>query len=253
MAVKGDRKATMNDTTGQIVDLREEKIYDLDMQKKTYQGHDLRRAAAADGRSAEEGRRRRAKGTGEEKPQRPSARSRTQKELEVDFDVKDTGEKKTINGFDTRQVVMTDHRARERQDARAERRSGADLRHLAGAGDCRDEGTRRLRLRYAQSPRADDGRRVGRGHGGRAGDVSGLKDALAKMRAEGAKIDGTPILTTVTIDAVKSAEQMAEEAEAGRRFRSRRRAGPVGGCWAVSARRGAKKDETAVRRRARLS
>src|SRR5207244_8213111 len=36
VAVKGDRKATLNDTTGQIVDLAEEKIYDLDIKKKSY-------------------------------------------------------------------------------------------------------------------------------------------------------------------------------------------------------------------------
>jgi len=33
VAVKGDRKATLNDTTGQIVDLAEEKVYDLDMKR----------------------------------------------------------------------------------------------------------------------------------------------------------------------------------------------------------------------------
>src|SRR5262245_34176925 len=36
VAVKGDRKATLNDSTGQIVDLAEEKIYDLDLKKKNY-------------------------------------------------------------------------------------------------------------------------------------------------------------------------------------------------------------------------
>ena len=35
-AVKGDRKATMSDSTGQIIDLGEEKIYDLDLKKKEY-------------------------------------------------------------------------------------------------------------------------------------------------------------------------------------------------------------------------
>src|SRR5262245_640192 len=34
VAVKGDRKATLNDTVGQIVDLSEEKIYDIDVKKK---------------------------------------------------------------------------------------------------------------------------------------------------------------------------------------------------------------------------
>ena len=36
VAVKGDRKATLSDTTGQIIDLAEEKVYDLDMRKKSY-------------------------------------------------------------------------------------------------------------------------------------------------------------------------------------------------------------------------
>ena len=37
VAVKGNRKATVNDATGQIIDLSEEKIYDLDMKKKSYE------------------------------------------------------------------------------------------------------------------------------------------------------------------------------------------------------------------------
>ena len=36
VAVKGDRKATLNDASGQIIDLNEEKIYDLDIRRKTY-------------------------------------------------------------------------------------------------------------------------------------------------------------------------------------------------------------------------
>ena len=34
---------------------------------------------------------------------------------------------------------------------------------------------------------------------------------MAKMRTEGAKIDGTPVMTVMTFDAVKSAAQIAEE------------------------------------------
>src|SRR5882724_11040881 len=36
VAVKGNRKATMNEQTGQIIDLTEEKVYDLDLKKKSY-------------------------------------------------------------------------------------------------------------------------------------------------------------------------------------------------------------------------
>src|SRR5688572_33340549 len=36
VAVKGNRKATLNDSTGQIIDLDEEKVYDLDLKKKSF-------------------------------------------------------------------------------------------------------------------------------------------------------------------------------------------------------------------------
>src|SRR5215217_4046927 len=36
VAVKGNRMITMNDATGQIIDLSEEKIYDIDVKKKSY-------------------------------------------------------------------------------------------------------------------------------------------------------------------------------------------------------------------------
>src|SRR5947199_572363 len=36
-----------------------------------------------------------------------SASSGNEKQIEVDVDIKTTGEKKTINGFDTHQVIMT--------------------------------------------------------------------------------------------------------------------------------------------------
>ena len=37
----------------------------------------------------------------------PAPRSRTTKQVEIDFDIKNTGQKKTINGFDTHEAVMT--------------------------------------------------------------------------------------------------------------------------------------------------
>jgi hypothetical protein len=40
-----------------------------------------------------------------------------------------------------------------------------------------------------------------------------VKDAMDRMQKEGTKIDGTPLLTTMTFDAVKSKEQLAAEAQ----------------------------------------
>ena len=106
VAVKGDRKATLNDSTGQIIDLAEEKVYDLDLKKKTYKVTtfaELRRQMEEAQEEGEEDARRSSQ-RGEGKAARPPSPT---EQVEVDFDVKDTGEKKTINGFDTHQTVMT--------------------------------------------------------------------------------------------------------------------------------------------------
>ncbi len=72
----------------------------------------------------------------------------------------------------------------------------------------------------------------------------GLKDALGRMRSEGAKMDGTPIMTTLTMESVKSAEQMAAEQKQGEESKSAN-SGTVGGLLGGLARRVAKKDEAA--------
>src|SRR6185295_2983366 len=81
IAVKGDRKATMNDATGQIIDLAEEKVYDLDLKKKSYKVTTFAELR----RRMEE-----AKKKAEEDARKEAAR-----------------EKKTINGFDTHEAVVT--------------------------------------------------------------------------------------------------------------------------------------------------
>src|SRR6266480_925921 len=104
VAVKGDRKATMNEQTGQIVDLAEEKVYDLDLRKKSYKVTtfaELRRRMEEAQKKAEED-----AGKQEGRESEPSSGSNA-KQMEVDVDIKNTGEKKAINGFDTHQVIMT--------------------------------------------------------------------------------------------------------------------------------------------------
>jgi hypothetical protein len=106
VALKGDRKATMSDTTGQIVDLSEEKIYDLDIRKKTYKVTTFAQLRA----EMEKAQREAEKAAREERPSEPSKpaeKDPNEKEFEVDFDLKNTGASRSINGFDTKQTVMT--------------------------------------------------------------------------------------------------------------------------------------------------
>ena len=103
VAVKGSRKATVNDVTGQIIDLSEEKIYDLDMKKKTYEVttfEELRRRMR-------EAREKAQKDAEKEPGKEPEKSGEPQKEFEVDFDAKETGQKKPLAGYDTREVIMT--------------------------------------------------------------------------------------------------------------------------------------------------
>src|SRR5262245_5663729 len=107
VAVKGNRKATINgDSTGQIIDLSEEKIYDLDLKKKTY-----RVTTFAELRQQMERARQQAQQTAREErpaePSKPAEKDPNAKEFEVDFDIKNTDETKTINGFATKKSVMT--------------------------------------------------------------------------------------------------------------------------------------------------
>src|SRR5688500_4177174 len=105
-AVSGDRKMTTSgDNTAQIIDLREEKIYDRDVRRKTYKVttfEEIRRQMREAEAKAREAAARESRESKDEQPVKNDG-----KELEVDFNVKSTGQTKAINGFDTRQVIAT--------------------------------------------------------------------------------------------------------------------------------------------------
>lgn len=106
VAVKGNRKATMSDGTGQIIDLSEEKVYDLDIKRKTYTVTtfaELRKQLEEAKRRAEQS----AREQRSSEPSAPAAKDADAREYDVDFDMKNTGVSKTINGFNTKQTVVT--------------------------------------------------------------------------------------------------------------------------------------------------
>jgi hypothetical protein len=144
--------------------------------------------------------------------------------IEISVDVKSTGRTRTINGFETRQVVMTV--AAHEKGTTLEHGGGIALRSdmwlapkIAALKELTD-----FDQRYARRLAATI-------YGGASGkDASAmdaavamhpmLKDVLVRMKAEGAKVEGSPILTTMTVDLVPSAEQkarMAAEAEQQKR------------------------------------
>ncbi len=239
VAVKGDRKAMMSDATGQIIDLGEEKIYDLDLKKKSYKVTtfaELRRRMEEARKKAEEDARKEA---GKDKP---AASNPNEKQMEVDFDVKNTGAKKTINGFDTHETIVT---ITVREKGKTVEQSGgmvmtSDLwltPKIAAMKEIAD-----FDVRYGQKLY---GTMVAGASEEQMAAVMALypmmKQALGKMTAEGGKIDGTAIQTTTTMDAVKSAEQIAEEARANDNDGKTAASGGVGGLLGGFAKKMAQK------------
>lgn len=212
VAVKGDRKATLNESTGQIIDLAEEKIYDLDLKRKTYRVttfEELRRRME-EARQKAEAAASRQEGSSKGSEAAPSQQQEPQ--VEVDFDVKDTGQTRNINGFDTHETIVT---ITVRQKGKTLEQGGglvmtSDL-WLAPRIAAMDD-VAQFDRRYAQKLYAPTLA------GAPADQMASamamypmMKPALAKLNAEGGKINGTSILTTMTMDTVKSEDQMAQQ------------------------------------------
>lgn len=98
--VKGDRSSRISGENGEIIDLGQEKIYRLDYRRKTYTVttfDELRK-------QYEEAQERAKK----EKPEKTEpAEKNKAPEYQVDVDIKNTGRKETISGFDTHEVIVT--------------------------------------------------------------------------------------------------------------------------------------------------
>jgi len=231
VAVKGPRKATLNESTGQIIDLSEEKIYDLDIKKKTYEVttfDELRRRM----REARE----KAEKDAEKDPARePDKSGEPAKEFEVDFDVKETGQKKSLAGYDTRQVIMTTT-VREKGKAleegggfvmTADSWLGPQIAALKEVADFDMKYWKQLQGPEAMGMSAEQMAMV-------VAMYPMLKQASERLAKESAKLQGTPLATTTTFEAVKSKAQMSQQAEGSK--------SGGGGLSGMLARRIAKKD-----------
>lgn len=242
VAVKGDRKATMNDSTGQIIDLAEEKVYDLDLKKKTYKVTtfaELRRQMEEARKKAEEDAR---KAAPTEKKEAAPANKEKAPEMQIDVDVKNTGVKKTINGFDAHQVTMT-VTAREK---------GKTLDENGGLVTTTDMWLA-PRVPAMKDVVDFDRRYAEKLYGSMMTGVSPeqmaaamalypmMKDVLGRVNVEGGKMDGTAILTTMTMEGVKSQAQLEQEQKQGQQESKVDASGGLSGALGGFARRAVKK------------
>ena len=204
-AIKGDRKLVIYGDYGQIVDLQEEKIYTLDVKNKTYKVRTFEEAKKAAREIREKAQQRQSK----EKPDTEKTEKKPDQqapEYEIDVTSKPTGQTKTVNGFDTKQVVTT---VAVRQKGKTLEEGGGLLvtndAWIAPTIDAlkdRAEFEKRYIAKMADdAPASSD---VPPETLAAASSMYPmLADAMKRAHVEGEKVEGTPIVTTMTIDGVE--------------------------------------------------
>jgi hypothetical protein len=217
VAVKGNRKMMTTDKTAQLVDLAEEKVYELDLDKKSY----MVMTFAEIRRQMEEARRKAAQQAQQAQQEQQAAREKQQAaapsdqnpQVEIDFDLKESGQKKAINGFDAREVVMT---VSVHEKGKPIAQNGGMVLtsstwltpKVANAAEIAD-----FDRRYAEKLglfTMVDAQQMAAA----VAMYPMMADAMKRMQAENVRLDGTPVLTVMKFDAVAppdSAQQTAKQ------------------------------------------
>lgn len=229
-AVKGHRKIELGETSGRIIDLKEEKVYDLDMGRKTYEVTTFEEIRRRLKEAQEKAERDASKEEGRNEPQQ---QEKPAKEYEVDFDVKETGQQRTILGRSARQVVSTvtvREKGRTLEDGggavlTVDSWIGPELPALKELAE--------FDLKYAKAINPDAAGMSAEQMAAVLALYPMLKTANERLQKEAPKFRGTPLATTTTFEAVKSKEQLEEQKQST--------AG--GGLGGMLARRMMKKEE----------
>jgi hypothetical protein len=243
-AVKGTRKITMNDSTGQIIDLGEEKIYDLDINKKTYQVTTFEQLRQRMREAREKAEKQASEQQGKEEKQ--PEKGQPQKEYEVDFNVKETGQKKQLAGYDTREVIMT---VTVREKGKTLEDGGGLVMNVdswMGPQIPALKEVAEFDLKYWRQLQGPDA--MGMSPEQMATVIAmypAFKQAADRLQKESPKLQGTPLATTTMVEGVKSKEEAAQQA-------SESAPKSVGGLGGMLARKMAKKDENANPARATI-
>jgi hypothetical protein len=240
-AVKGSRKATINDSTGHIVDLSEEKVYDLDMKKKTYTVttfEELRRRM----REAEE---RAQKEAARETPGKKEEAQKPTREYEIDFDVKDTGQTKAIAGYDAHESIVT-ITVREKGKTLEEAGGlvmtnnvwlGPKMPQMRELSDFDVKYWKQLQGPEAAAMSAEQMAAV-------LAMFPLVGKAMARMQKDGDKLTGTPLDTTTTFESVMSKDQLTQAQAQASSSSSGSSGGGIGG---LLAKKMMKKEEPKAR------
>lgn len=207
VAVKGDRRLSLDESAGELVDLQAEKVYRLDPARKEYKVVTFEELRKQHEKAMEDAKKARQEGDGA--GEKPSPR---ENEMEVDLDVKKTGEKKTLHGFDTEQVIVTV--TARKKGLTLEQGGGTVMTQdmwLAPGLKAQDEVTAFERRYYEKLYGKQDA--ALRDLALVAATTPGMGRGMEKLYAESGKLQGYPVLTLLTVESVKPAAEVAKAKE----------------------------------------
>lgn len=206
VAVKGDRKLSVNDSNGEIIDLREQKVYRLDMKKKEYRVltfEQVRKEWQDAQAEAEKG----AKQVQDAQRDNPDAIAAAK--LEFSADVRETGQRKTVAGYEAREVVVTITGVQAGKTL--EQGGGSVMTNTMWIGPkipALDE-INAFDVKYFKAIVGEEGAQVLQQLTSVFAMFVSAKPMMDKMQAEGRKLQGTPLISTMVMENVRGAEQKA--------------------------------------------
>lgn len=211
VAVKGDRKMEITGDTGEIIDLAEEKVYRLDMKDKSYKVvtfAELRRQFEEAQRKAKE------EAAKADKEREKDKEKAEEPQVEVDFDLKETGQKKELLGHGCREVVMT---ITVREKGKTLEQGGGMVLTSAmwlapEIAALKEEAA--FDRKYAQKIYGEllSAETMQQAAAAMA-MYPQMKQAIERMSKEQVNMSGTPLLTTMSFAAVASAAQAEQRRE----------------------------------------
>jgi hypothetical protein len=210
VAVKSDRKMTTNEKTARLIDLVEEKVYDIDLDGKSYKVttfDEIRKKMQEEQAKAKEQMAKMQEKKDEQKASEP------QKKMAIDVSTKETGQTKTISGFECKEVITT---VTMHEDGKTLEEAGGMVMTSDQWLTARIPAMKEVQefdRRYFEKIAGMDAAAAAQQLAQALAMYPGLKDLMGRARVEGAKVDGTPISSVMTIDAVASAEQQKQQAD----------------------------------------
>jgi hypothetical protein len=209
IAVKGARKSVTTETTGQIIDLAEEKVYALDLRRKEYRVTTFAQLREQWQKAKADAEKRASEMSAEEKQQAEAAGQ----QLEFTAEVRETGNRKTVAAHDAREVIVTITGHGKGQ--KVEQSGGFIMTNtiwlgpkIAALDEMYQFDLKYFTAIYGESFAADMQQMTGA-----FAFYPSLKPMMQQMQTESGKLQGAPLHTTVVFEAVKSPEQMKQASE----------------------------------------